>query len=161
MSDITLFLEREASQSMASAAVFWRKVILVPKVILRYGGLKVFFSLDPKKGPKEGLQVATAEILKWKKYIKQSKDTNGSPLEPLYGSKKKKVSTIMTFRPINLPFCSEEKSYWCRFDKKEKSHHGASTLVWEKSHNGALNCNKMTFLQNKMANLLVETSLWC
>jgi len=23
--------------------------------------------------------------------------------------------------------------------KKEKSHHGASTLVWEKSHNGALN----------------------
>ena len=37
------------------SAVFWRKVILVPKVILRYEGLKVFFSLDPKKGPKEGL----------------------------------------------------------------------------------------------------------
>ena len=34
------------------SAVFWRKV--VPKVILRYGGLKVFFSLDPEKGPKEG-----------------------------------------------------------------------------------------------------------
>ena len=109
---------------------------------------KGFFSLDPKKGPKEGSQVATPEILKWKKYIKQSKNTNGSPLEPLYGSKKKKVSTIMTFRPINLPFCSGEKSYWCRFEKKEKSHHGASTLVWEKSHNGALNCTKMTFLQN-------------
>ena len=25
-----------------NSAVFWRKVILVPKVILRYGGLKVF-----------------------------------------------------------------------------------------------------------------------
>ena len=34
-----------------NSALFWRKVILVPKVILRYGGLKVFFSLDPKKRP--------------------------------------------------------------------------------------------------------------
>ena len=32
--------------------------------------------------------------------------------------------------------CSEEKSYWCRFEKKEKSHKGASFLVPEKSHNG-------------------------
>ena len=53
-----------------------------------------FFSLDQKKGSKEGLQVATPENLKWRRYIKQSKNTNGSPLEPLYGSKKKKVSTI-------------------------------------------------------------------
>ena len=114
--------------------------------------------------------MATPEILKWKRYIKQSKNTNGSPLEPLYDSEKKKVSTIMTFRPINLPFCSKEKSYWCRFEKKEKSHHGASTLSWEKSHNGALNCTKMTFLQNrneapfvqnKMPNLLVKMSFWC
>ena len=67
----------------------------------------------------------------------------------------------MTFRPINLPFCSEEKSYWCRFEKKEKSHHGASTLVWEKSHNGALNCTKMTFLQNtNEPHLLKSTPLW-
>ena len=34
--------------------------------------------------------------------------------------------------------------------KKEKSHHDASTLVWEKNHFGALNCTKMTFLQNKV-----------
>ena len=27
---------------------------------------------------------------------------------------------------------------------KENSHHGASTLVCEKSHNGALSCTKMT-----------------
>jgi len=33
--------------------------------------------------------------------------------------------------------------------KKEKSHHGASTLVWEKSHNGALNCTKITYLKNR------------
>ena len=39
----------------SNSAVFWRKVILVSKVILRYEGLKVFFSLDPKKGPKESL----------------------------------------------------------------------------------------------------------
>ena len=84
-----------------------------------------------------------------------------SPLEPLCSSKKKKVSTIMTFRPINLPFCSKEKSYWCRFEKKEKSHHGASTLVWEKSHNGALNCTKMTFLQNwNKPHLLKSTLSW-
>ena len=51
------------------SAVFWRKVILVPKVISKI--------VNPK-------------ILKRKKYIKQSKNTNGSPLEPLYGLKKKK-----------------------------------------------------------------------
>ena len=33
--------------------------------------------------------------------------------------------------------------------KNEKSHHGTSTLIWEKSHNGALNCSNMTFLQNR------------
>ena len=34
--------------------------------------------------------------------------------------------------------------------KKEKIHHGgASTLVWEKSPNGALNYTKGTFLQNR------------
>ena len=31
------------------SAVFWRKVILVPKVILSYGGLKVFFLWTQKK----------------------------------------------------------------------------------------------------------------
>ena len=33
--------------------------------------------------------------------------------------------------------------------KKEKSPYGASTLVWEKSPNGAFNCTKRTFLQNR------------
>ena len=33
--------------------------------------------------------------------------------------------------------------------KKEKNHHGASNLVWEKGHNGALNFTKMTFLQSR------------
>ena len=32
-----------------------------------------------------------------KKYIKQSKNAKRSPLEPLWGSKKKKLSTKMTF----------------------------------------------------------------
>ena len=42
------------------SAVFWRKVILVPNVILRYGGLKGFFF--------GRLVEATPEILKWGKY---------------------------------------------------------------------------------------------
>ena len=50
------------------------------KVILRYGHFK-FFSLDQKKGPKEGLEVATPENLKWKKYIRQSQNANGSTLD--------------------------------------------------------------------------------
>ena len=33
--------------------------------------------------------------------------------------------------------------------KKEKSPYGALTLVWEKSPNGAFNCTKRTFLQNR------------
>ena len=105
--------------------------------------------------------MATPEILKWGKYIKQSKNTNGSPLEPLYGSKKKKVSTIMTFWPINLPICSGRKVIMVQMWEKEKSHKGASFLVWEKSHNGALNCTKMTFLQNtNEPHLLKSTPLW-
>ena len=36
-----------------NSAVFWRKVILVPKVILRYGGLKVFFLWTQKKAPRK------------------------------------------------------------------------------------------------------------
>ena len=36
-----------------STAVFWRKVILVPKVILRYGRLKVFFLWTRKKAPRK------------------------------------------------------------------------------------------------------------
>ena len=47
-------LHIENCSRMINAAGFWRKVILVPKVILRYGRLKSF-SLDQKKGPKEGL----------------------------------------------------------------------------------------------------------
>ena len=43
-----------------------------------------------------------------------------------FGPKNRKV--------IMVPqFCSEDKSYWCRFEKKEKSHKGAGL---EKSHNG-------------------------
>ena len=42
--------------------------------------------------------------------------------------------------------------------KKEKIHYGASTLVWAKSHNGALNCTKMTFLQNKNEPLVLEST---
>ena len=49
---------------------------------------------------------------------------------------------IWGFKGFFLPFCSGVKSYWCRFEKKEKSHHGALALVCEKSHNGALNCAK-------------------
>ena len=78
------------------AAVVWRKVLLVLKVILRYERLKFFFSLDWKKSPKEGLEVATPEILKWSKYLKLSKNANGSPLEPLWGSRKLKVRTKRT-----------------------------------------------------------------
>ena len=91
------------------------------KVILRYGRLKFFCSLDQKKSPKEGLKVGTPENLKWKKYIRQSENAHGSPLEPLWGSKKLKVSTKRTLRPTNLPFWFGEKSSWCRFEKKEKS----------------------------------------
>ena len=47
-------------------------------------------------------------------------------LEPLYSSKKKKVSTIMTFRPTNLPFCSEGKSY-CTVGN---NHIKANALLW-------------------------------
>ena len=36
-----------------SAAVVWRKVTLVPKVILRYWGLKVFFLWTQKKAPRK------------------------------------------------------------------------------------------------------------
>ena len=72
--------------------------------------LKGFFSLDQKKSPKEGLEVATPENLKWKKYIRQSENANGSPLEPLWGSQKIKVSTKRTFRPKDLPFGFREKS---------------------------------------------------
>ena len=35
------------------SAVFWRKVILVPKVILRYGELKGFFLWTQKKAPRK------------------------------------------------------------------------------------------------------------
>ena len=74
----------------------WRKVILVPKVILRYGRSKVFLFFGPEKSSKEGLEVATPENLKWKKYIRQSENANGSTLGPLWGSKKLKVSTKRT-----------------------------------------------------------------
>ena len=70
----------------------------------------IFFSLDQEKSPKEGFEVATPENLKWKKYVRQSENANGSPLEPLWGSKKLKVSTKRTLRPTNLPFWFGEKS---------------------------------------------------
>ena len=79
---------------------------------------KVSFSLDQKKSPKESLEVATPENLKGKKYIRQSENADGSPLEPLWGSQKIKVSTKRTFRPKNLPFRFGEKPSWCRFEKK-------------------------------------------
>ena len=81
---------------------------------------KVFLFFGPEKSSKEGLEVATPENLKWKKYIRQSENADGSPLEPLWGSKKLKVSTKRTLRPTNLPFWFEEKSSWCRFEKKRK-----------------------------------------
>ena len=37
----------------SNSAVFWRKVILVSKVILRYEGLKVFFLWTQKKAPRK------------------------------------------------------------------------------------------------------------
>ena len=81
---------------------------------------KVFLFFGPEKSSKEGLEVATPENLKWKKYIRQSENANGSPLEPLWGSKKLKVSTKRTLRPTDLPFWFGEKSSWCKFEKKEK-----------------------------------------
>ena len=33
---------------------------------------------------------------------------------------------IWGFKGFFLPFCSGVKSYWCRFEKKEKSQKGAS-----------------------------------
>ena len=42
--------------------------------------------------------------------------------------------------------------------KKEKSPYGASTLVWEKSPNGAPNCTKRTFLQNRNESHLLKTT---
>ena len=83
---------------------------------------KVFLFLGPEKSSKEGLEVATPENLKWKKYIKQSENANGSPLEHLWGSKKLKGSTKRTLPPTDLPFWFGEKSSWCRFEKKRKVH---------------------------------------
>ena len=48
---------------------------------------QVFLFFGPDKSSKEGLEVATLENLKWKKYIRQSENANGTPLEPLWGSK--------------------------------------------------------------------------
>ena len=42
--------------------------------------------------------------------------------------------------------------------KKEKSPYGASTLVWEKSPNGAPNGTKRTFLQNRNESHLLKTT---
>ena len=48
---------------------------------------KGFLYLDKKISPKKGLEVSTPKNLKWKKYIRQSENANGRPLEPLWGSK--------------------------------------------------------------------------
>ena len=69
------------------SAVVWRKVLLVLKVILRYGHLKGFFILDKKISLKKGLKVSTPKNLKWKKCIRQSENANGRHLEPLWGLK--------------------------------------------------------------------------
>ena len=82
---------------------------------------KGFLYLDKKISPKKGLEVSTPKNVKWKKYIRQSENADGSPLEPLWGSKKLKVSTKWTLRPTNLPLLFGEKFSWCRFEKKEKS----------------------------------------
>ena len=58
--------------------------------------LKVFTSLYQRKSPKECLEVTTPENLKWKKYLGQSENANGSLLEPRSGSQKIKVSTKRT-----------------------------------------------------------------
>ena len=48
----SIIFMRDAKKEISAG--FWRKVILVPKVILRYEGLKVFF-FGPKKRPQERL----------------------------------------------------------------------------------------------------------
>ena len=48
---------------------------------------KGFLYLDKKISPKKGLEVSTPKNVKWKKYIRQSENANGRPLEPLWGSK--------------------------------------------------------------------------
>ena len=82
-----------------NSAVFWRKVLFGAKSDFEIWAFKVFLSSDQKIAPRkvEGLKVATPENLKGKKYIRQSENANGSPLEPLWGSQKTKVSTKTTF----------------------------------------------------------------
>ena len=77
-------------------------------MILRYGHLKFFF-LWTKKSSKEGLEVATPENRKWKKYIRQSENANGSPLEPLWGSKNEEVAPLWSFENTILGFLFWEK----------------------------------------------------
>ena len=48
---------------------------------------KGFLYMYKKISPKKGLEVFTPKNLKWKKYIRQSENANGTPLEPLWGSK--------------------------------------------------------------------------
>ena len=81
---------------------------------------KVFLFFGPEKSSKEGLEVATPENLKWKKYIRRSENAVEGPLKPLWGWKKLKFSTKRTLRPTNLPFWFGEKSSWCRFEKRRK-----------------------------------------
>ena len=90
----------------------WRKVLLA-KSDFEIWAFKGFLYLDKKISPKKGLEVSTPKNLKWKKYIRQSKNANGSPLQPLWGSQKIKVRTKRTLRPKNLQFCFGEKSSWC------------------------------------------------
>ena len=54
--------------------------------------LKRFF-LDQKKSPKEGLEVATPENLKWKKYMRESENDNGTHQEPLWAKEFKLTIT--------------------------------------------------------------------
>ena len=46
-------LETDNLRIIGKSAAFWRKVLLVLKLILRYGRLKFFCSLDQKKAPRK------------------------------------------------------------------------------------------------------------
>ena len=46
-------LETDNLRIIGKSAAFWRKVLLVLKLILRYGGLKVFFLWSQNKAPRK------------------------------------------------------------------------------------------------------------
>ena len=78
---------------MTNSAVFLEKSPFGAKSDFEIWAFKRFLYLDKKISPKKGFEVSTPKNLKWKKYTRQSENANGRPLEPLWGSKKIKVST--------------------------------------------------------------------